>query len=317
MDKTINLTAADDLIPLRLDLFLSQNLDHVSRSLAEKIISGGHCSVNGVQVSKVSLKVKPGDQVSVAIPDEKKISLTPQDIKIDIVYEDEDLIVINKDFGMVVHPSIGHPDHTLVNALLFHCKELSMGFHEHRPGIVHRLDKDTGGLLVVAKNQKSHMHLAAQFKDKTAGRIYKALTFRKFESLEGHIESHLIRHPKNRLKYSSSRTQEGRWSKTHYKVLINGPVSLVELKLETGRTHQIRVHLSEMGHAIINDELYASDGLFNTLQDPHVKSVLKKTSHMFLFAEELSFNHPETQKYLTFKVKLPETFLNVIDSIKK
>lgn len=300
--------------PLRLDVFLSQHLESTSRSLAGKIITNSFCELNGKTITRSSTLVNNEDTVKVLIPQTQKTTLEPQKLPLDIVYEDEDLIVVNKAFGMVVHPSNGHPDHTLVNALLYHCKNLSMGFHEHRPGIVHRLDKETGGLIVVAKNQPTHIHLAEQFKNKTAGRIYKAFTFNKFKLNSGTIETHLTRHPKNRMKFASSHNPKvGKFARTHYEVLINGPVSLVKLQLDTGRTHQIRVHLSEMGNPIIHDDIYTSVNMVNNIQDSRLKSNIKKISNMLLFAEELHLIHPKTKKDLVFKVPLPLSFENLIN----
>lgn len=304
--------------PTRLDIFLSQKLEDVSRSLAGKIISEGHCEVNSKVATKSSLLVQNQDQILVHIPEIKKIDLEAENIALDINYEDEDIIVINKAFGMVVHPSNGHFNGTLVNALLYHCKNLSMGFHEHRPGIVHRLDKDTGGLIVVAKTQRAHNHLAAQFKSKSAGRIYKAITFNKFKKASDFIESHLIRNPNNRLKYMSApNSSEGRWAKTHYETLINGPISYVRLQLETGRTHQIRVHLSELGNPIVNDEIYSSEGFINNIQDARLKSVIRKNKNMFLFAEELHLVHPSTEQPMQFKAPLPKSFNDLLESLNE
>lgn len=312
--KNLTIVAQDLKTPLRLDIFLSQNMAQISRSLAGKIITSGACEVNGKIITKSSTIIQNNDVIKVLLPHEKKMNLEPQNIPLDIVYEDEDIIVINKAFGMVVHPSIGHPDGTLVNALLFHCKNLSMGFHEHRPGIVHRLDKETGGLIVVAKTQAAHTHLAEQFKNKTAGRIYKALTFNKFKNESGTVESYFIRHPKNRLKYTSTQnSNQGKWAKTHFEALKNGPVSLVKLKLETGRTHQIRIHLSEMGNPIINDEIYGSENMVNNLQNARLKSMIKKSDTMFLFAEELHIIHPRSHEPMSFKVPLPKSFNTLID----
>lgn len=316
--KVVTLEVLTEHHGLRLDVFISQNLPDTSRSLASKIITQGHCRLNDILVKKSSVTVSDSDIVSVQIPESKGVTLKAQNIPLDVVFEDDDIIVINKEFGMVVHPSAGHGENTLVNALLYHCKTLSMGFHEHRPGIVHRLDKDTGGLIVVAKNQAAHNHLSAQFKAKTAGRIYKAMVYNKFKHSSGTIQSSLIRHPKNRLKYASvlSSTQ-GKNAITHFTVLRQGRVSYVELKLETGRTHQIRVHLSEQGNPIVNDEIYCPQGIINNLQDARLKSMIKKSKNMFLFAEELHLLHPRTQKAMTFKAPLPKSFLDLIDLLNE
>jgi 23S rRNA pseudouridine1911/1915/1917 synthase len=296
----------------RLDHFLVEELK-TSRSQVIKLISDGHCTVNGLN-KKPSQKLNADDLIIITIPESKEFSLAAEDINLNIVYEDEDLIVVNKDFGMVVHPSHGHDTGTLVNALLFHCKELSVGFHEHRPGIVHRLDKDTGGLMVVAKTQLALANLAEQFKSKTAGRIYNAICFGRPKVLSGSIENHLGRDPKDRKKFSSTgNSRSGKFAKTNFKALFEGPVSIFELKLETGRTHQIRVHLSEYGCPIVNDPIYSTPRRLNSIMDPGLKAKIKENSNMFLFARRLSFIHPVTKKNMSFTVPLPNSFNNLLN----
>lgn len=295
----------------RLDHFLSEQLK-ASRNQISKLITDGHCTVNG-QNKKASYKLLEKDKIVITIPEIKHFELAAEDIKLNIVYEDDDLIVINKDFGMVVHPSHGHDHGTLVNALLFHCKTLSIGFHEHRPGIVHRLDKDTGGLIVVAKTQLALTHLSEQFKSKTAGRIYNAICFGKPKTLNGFIENYLGRDPNNRMKFASSQNPRlGKIAKTHFKTLYEGPVSVFELKLETGRTHQIRVHLSEYGCPIINDPIYSTPKRLNSINDAGLKALIKQNSNMFLFARKLSFIHPTTLKKMNFTLELPNSFIHLI-----
>lgn len=279
--------------------------DPPTRSYIGHLIESGAVTVNNKTV-KSSLKVKIGDSIVVIIPEKKSINLKPKNISLDVVYEDEDLIVLNKASGMVVHPAVGHEDDTLVNALLYHTKNLSMK-NEERPGIVHRIDKETSGLLVVAKNDFSHESLSQQFKDKTTHRIYFAVVENKFIQKNGTIKSYLARHPNDRKRYASIKENNkiisrsdlnlGKWAVTHYHVLQTiGALSYVQLQLETGRTHQIRVHMSETGHALLGDLLYGYSKL---------KYSKLKLNRFYLHAAELGFIHPRTQEKMIFKTDWP------------
>ena len=311
MGKLHEFTFLDDT-KLRLDHFLAEQLS-TSRTQILKLIENNLCTVNGTS-KKASYKLSAGDKVAITLPEPKVIDLKAENIPLDIIFEDDDLIVVNKAFGMVVHPSHGHDTGTLVNALLYHCKTLDIGFHEHRPGIVHRLDKDTGGLMVVAKTQKALVDLSEQFKDKSAGRIYNAICFGRPKVLSGTIETYLSRSPHHRKKFASSQSHKnGKIARTHFKVLHEGPVSVFELKLETGRTHQIRVHLSENGCPIINDPIYGSIKRVNGLTDARLRSIIKSDPSMLLFARRLSFTHPITLKSMSFKVSLPKCFMDLLD----
>lgn len=296
----------------RLDRFLAEKTSF-ARHQIKKIIQKGRCTVN-TQIQKASYKLKP-DDVIITLPLEiQKVKLIPQNIPLNIVFEDSEIIIIDKDFGRVVHPSVGHPDLTLVNALLHHCGTLPESSHEHRPGIVHRLDKDTGGLIVIAKTPNALTHLFQQFKSKTIRRIYYALCFGRPKNLKGCIESWLIRKAHDRLKHCSSPlAHQGKKAITHYKVLYAEDISLFELQLETGRTHQIRVHLSEMNHPIINDPIYSSKNRINSLTDPRLKSMIKKAQTMYLYAQELQLIHPKTQKLMNFKSSLPKSFTELLE----
>ncbi len=296
----------------RLDNYLAEQLA-TSRTQIMKLIDLGLCSVNG-NIKKPAYKLNFNDIIHIDIPEPKVFDLKAEEIPLDIVYEDDEIIVLNKAFGMVVHPSYGHDTGTLVNALLYHCKNLNVGFHEHRPGIVHRLDKDTGGLMVIAKTQKALADLSEQFKAKSAGRIYNAICFGRPKTLSGTIENYLGRAPGDRKKFtSSSNSKSGKMARTHFKVLHQGPISVFELRLDTGRTHQIRVHLSEYGCPIVNDPIYGSPKRVNGLIDSRLKSLIKSDSTMLLFARRLSFTHPITLKSMSFKVNLPKSFTDLLD----
>ncbi len=297
---------------VRLDNYLTSNLKS-SRAQVIKLIERGLCTVNK-ENKKPSYKLNFDDKIEIRIPEIKNFELKAEEISLKIIFEDDDLIVIDKDFGMVVHPSHGHSSGTLVNALLYHCEKLSMGFHEHRPGIVHRLDKDTGGLIVAAKTQTAMTKLAEQFKEKSAGRVYNAICFGKPKLHGGLIQTYLSRDPKNRKKFASTNNPKtGKVARTHFKVLVASQISVIELKLDTGRTHQIRVHLSELGCPIVNDAIYGSARRLNSITDSGLKSIIKKNSNMLLYARELSFRHPVTDKVMSFKVELPNCFNDLID----
>jgi 23S rRNA pseudouridine1911/1915/1917 synthase len=297
---------------LRLDKAIAQLPEISSRSQAAILIDNENVLVNG-RVGKSSYILSAGDRIEIQLEAPPPSDLVAWDFPLDIVYEDSDLIVVNKPAGMVAHPAAGHYEQTLVNALLHHTKSLSEGSASDRPGLVHRIDKETSGLLVIAKNNSSHEKLAQQFKDRTIDRKYWAVVEGKLKSAEGSIESYLTRHPTHRKKFASLRDPKtkkvivgkgtsdiGKWAKTHYKVLWSrGNLHYLELKLETGRTHQIRVHLSEMGCPIVGDELYGSK---------------KDLPRFLLHAAELGFTHPTTGKRLFFKVDWPKEDKDLIAS---
>lgn len=304
----------------RLDKFLAEQELISTRARAQHLIENQFVLVNG-KLEKNSYSVKHQDLVEYFTPlaDQETEALEPLDFKLDIYFEDSDLIVINKPAGLVVHPAAGHAQDTLVNALLHHTKDLSMKFGEKRPGIVHRIDRDTSGLLVIAKNDYTHEHLAAQFKQKNIHRLYYALVQGEMKKLAGTIQSYLHRHPKDRKKYCSVRdhskkilTQAGldienaKWAVSHFKCLNkNKNYSYVQMKLETGRTHQIRIHLSEMGHPIYGDETY---GFKYKKNEPQFNRFL-------LHAAELGFIHPRTNEALQFKCEWPSDQKKFIESL--
>lgn len=231
--------------PGRADAVLSAAVDGLTRSAAQKWMEEGRVTLNGKPVKK-NAPLKPGDTLLVSPPQPQDIDLIPQDIPLDIVYEDDDVVVVNKPVGMVVHPAPGHPDGTLVNALLYHCKESLSGINgERRPGIVHRIDRDTSGLLIVAKNDKAHLALAAQLQDHSLFRLYHAVVVGGFKEESGTVDAPLARHPVDRKRMAVCRTGEGREAITHWQVVDSqGGYSHITCRLETGRTHQIRVHMA-------------------------------------------------------------------------
>ena len=281
----------------RLDLCLSENTD-LSRSRAQSLIDAGMVSLNGVQCRQ-SDKVSPGDIICYSIPDAKPIALVPENIPLDIVYEDEDICVINKARGMVVHPAAGNESGTLVNALLFHFGNLSSIGGEIRPGIVHRIDKMTSGLLVVAKNDLAHERLAIQFADHSAHRSYIALAAGNIKEDFGTVDAPIGRHPTDRKRMAV--LENGRRAVTHYKVLYRFPnIMVLALELETGRTHQIRVHMAHIHHPIIGDQVYSNG-----------KNSLGMEGQA-LHGWRLQLAHPVTGKNLSFTAPLPNDMNNAL-----
>ncbi len=285
----------------RLDLFISRLYPDFSRIQIQKMIKSEAITVNKNKV-KASLLLNLNDSIEITMTTllKKKIMAFQQEIFVEIIFEDNDLIVVNKPIGLVTHPGAGNLDGTLVNALF----DKLLKNDSIRPGVVHRLDKDTSGLLVLAKTKIAFESLSEQFKNKEACRIYWALIFGKLKIQKGTLRTNLSRNPRDRKKFLSQKV--GKIAITHYKVLKQGSLSLVELSLETGRTHQIRVHLSEKGHPILNDPIYSSKKKINDLQDPILKSKAKKLKRLALVAKELNFKHPLTRQLLTFKVPWPD-----------
>ena len=285
----------------RIDKVLGHHLKQFSRSQIQKWVTDGNVTVNGQPV-KPKYKLAVGDQVVVSPEAPQKIDLEPENIPLDIVYEDDDVLVVNKPQGMVVHPAPGHPNHTLVNALLYH-SPLSTINGEFRPGIVHRIDKDTSGLLMVAKNDMAHRSLAAQLKAKTNQREYVALVHGVIKQEAGTIDAPIGRSRKDRKKQAI--VSDGRHAVTHFKVLKRyRHYTLVSCRLETGRTHQIRVHMKSIGHPLAGDSLY---GPRKTLPG----------KGQYLHARELGFKHPRTGKQLLFTAPLPDYFQRMLDHLDR
>ena len=307
----------------RLDQFLSSKFDDISRSQLQKLIKNNQVTVDG-KAAKPGLVLETNQ---IVVIETKKIkidsfeALVAENIPLNIVYEDDDIIVIDKVAGMVVHPGKGNQTGTLVNALLYHCQSLSKSSSSERPGIVHRLDKDTSGLIVCAKNEKSHAHLAKQFEEKTAFRVYKAICWHNFEEDKGTVETRLQRHPKDPTKFVVSNDEKGKHAITRYIVEEAFPnFSLVRFKLETGRTHQIRVHANYIKHPIFSDSLYSGDDRqiksINVHYQKFGKQLLKHIDRQALHASRLEFTHPKTSKDLAFESSLPTDIQTVLDKLR-
>ncbi|AAK80072.1 23S rRNA pseudouridine1911/1915/1917 synthase [Clostridium acetobutylicum] len=286
----------------RIDVYLAQEFENISRSHIQDLIGKKKVFVNGKAV-KSNYKLKSRDNVEFEIPDNEELKIEAENIPLDIVYEDRDIVVVNKAQGMVVHPAPGNYNGTLVNALLYHCKDLSGINGVLRPGIVHRIDKDTSGILVVAKNDAAHKNLANQLKEHSMNRVYRAVVEGIIKEDEGTVDKPLARHPVERVKIAV--VKGGRNAVTHYKVLERYRNStLIECKLETGRTHQIRVHMAYIGHALVGDPLYG------------YKKQRFNLEGQMLHAQKLGFIHPTKGKYMEFEREAPSHFQKIITILR-
>jgi 23S rRNA pseudouridine1911/1915/1917 synthase len=313
--ENIELTFPVDGEPARLDVFIAGAVPGMTRSTAQRLIEAGLVTVDGT-VQKPSLKLKGGERISVTIPPPTAAEPEAETIPLEILYEDGDIVVVNKPAGMVVHPGAGNPGGTLVNALLGHCRDLSGIGGELRPGIVHRIDKDTSGVLVVAKNDTAHNSLSHQFKEHTIKRIYLALVFGSPKADKGRIESAIGRHPVDRKRMSGS-ARRGKQAVTHWQAVGRYPgLTLMRLKLETGRTHQIRVHLSEAGHPLAGDPVYGGSGRLASIQDPRLRELIRDLGRQALHAKTLGFIHPTTGQYLEFDTELPADMARIIEYLE-
>ncbi|MCC4229753.1 RluA family pseudouridine synthase [Zunongwangia profunda] len=306
--------------PLRVDKYLMNYIEKATRNKIQKAAKDGNIYVNDVPV-KQNYKVKAGDVVQVMFEHPPyEFLLTPENIPLDIVYEDDTLLVVNKPAGMVVHPGHGNYSGTLINALVYHFENLPNNSSD-RPGLVHRIDKDTSGLLVIAKTEHGMAHLSKQFFDKTSEREYIAIVWGNIEEDEGTVEGNIGRHPKNRLQntvYEGEDAEKGKPAVTHFKVLERfGYVSLVACKLETGRTHQIRVHMKHIGHTLFNDERYGGEKILKgttfTKYKQFVENCFKILPRQALHAKTLGFTHPKTGEWMSFNSDLPEDMLGAIE----
>ena len=302
--EPIRLRASEESKNQRLDAFLASSLDGLTRSQATRLIESGEVAVNGRAVSK-SYKLAGGEDVAVTLPEPEPVEAVPQDIPLDVVYEDADVIVVNKPSGMVVHPAPGHPDGTLVNALLYHCAGTLSGIGGAlRPGIVHRIDRDTSGLIIVAKNDAAHQYLSAQLADHTLARTYECIVVGALREDRGTVDAPIARHPTDRKRMAV--VAGGREAVTHWEVIARYPgYTHVRCRLETGRTHQIRVHMAYIGHPILGDTVYGA------------KKEVPGLTGQCLHAVGLRFLHPRTHEVVELSCPLPDEFTRMLQKIRK
>ncbi len=302
--EPILLRASEESKNQRLDAFLASSLDGLTRSQAARLIESGEVAVNGRAVSK-SYKLAGGEDVAVTLPEPEPVEAVPQDIPLDVVYEDADVIVVNKPSGMVVHPAPGHPDGTLVNALLYHCAGTLSGVGGAlRPGIVHRIDRDTSGLIIAAKNDAAHQYLSAQLADHTLARTYECIVVGALREDRGTVDAPIARHPTDRKRMAV--VAGGREAVTHWEVIARYPgYTHVRCRLETGRTHQIRVHMAYIGHPILGDTVYGA------------KKEVPGLTGQCLHAVGLRFLHPRTHEVVELSCPLPDEFTRMLQKIRK
>ncbi|MBS5566299.1 MAG: RluA family pseudouridine synthase [Firmicutes bacterium] len=302
--EPIRLRASEESKNQRLDAFLASSLDGLTRSQATRLIESGEVAVNGRAVSK-SYKLAGGEDIAVTLPEPEPVEAVPQDIPLDVVYEDADVIVVNKPSGMVVHPAPGHPDGTLVNALLYHCAGTLSGIGGAlRPGIVHRIDRDTSGLIIAAKNDAAHQYLSAQLADHTLARTYECIVVGALREDRGTVDAPIARHPTDRKRMAV--VAGGREAVTHWEVIARYPgYTHVRCRLETGRTHQIRVHMAYIGHPILGDTVYGA------------KKEVPGLTGQCLHAVGLRFLHPRTHEVVELSCPLPDEFTRMLQKIRK
>lgn len=291
---------------IRIDKYISEELTDISRSFIKQLIDSGNITVNGKQC-KSNYKCKPNDVICIEYEEPKELDVIAEDIPLDIVYEDDSIIIVNKPKNMVVHPAAGHESGTLVNALLFHCKDsLSSINGVKRPGIVHRIDQNTTGLIVVCKNDHAHKSLAEQLKIHSITRKYHAICYGNFKEASGTVNAPIGRHPVDRKKMAINE-KNGREAITHYRVIrqLSNGYSYIECTLETGRTHQIRVHMASIGHPLLGDDVYGP-------KNPKIKNLEGQTLH----AKVLGFIHPDTNEYIEFDSELPEYFKELLEKLE-
>lgn len=313
-NETVTLKVDEPDAGVRLDAYLASQIEGWSRSRLQRLIDNEDVLVNGHAV-KSSYKLSENDEVEVELAPPAPANFTPENIPLDIVFEDDYLIVINKPAGLIVHPAAGIQSGTLANALAYHFQQLSTRAGVMRPGIVHRLDKDTSGLLVAAKTESSHENLADQFRAREVFKSYVALVYGVVKQQSGRIEQPIARDPRNRTRMAI--VAGGRGALSIYKVRRSyGSFTLLEVEIKTGRTHQIRVHLSWLKHPVVGDELYAG-GRDNSIQDVRLRSQIRKLNRQFLHAEHLRFSHPKTGEPMEFVAPLPAELLGLLEQLEE
>jgi len=304
MDDVIELIVSEQDSGMRIDAYLSARTD-LSRSRVAGMIQEGFVCADGKVLTKPSYKVSKDQRLVLNMPQTKEAEIVPQDIPLDILYQDSDIVIVNKPCGLVVHPAAGNEDGTLVNALMYHVKDLSGIGGEMRPGIVHRLDKDTSGLILIAKNDKAHVHLSEQFKERTMEKHYRAVAYGSFKENSGMIDAPIARHPVDRKRMAI--VPGGKPSQTEWCVLeeLYG-ASYLDVHLLTGRTHQIRVHMHSVGHPLMGDSIYS----------PNIKHPVH-IPRLMLHAYHLSFTHPTSQERMTIHAPLPAEFERTLEKLRK
>ena len=301
-------TVEENLSGMRLDKFLTEIYPEQTRSFLQKLVKSGEIKVNGKSVTKAGFVVERGDQVYASIPAPQAVEIEAENIPLDILYEDADVLIVNKPKGMVVHPSAGHYSGTLLNAIMYHCADSLSGINgEIRPGIVHRIDMDTTGALIICKNDAAHVDIAEQIKEHTVTRRYRGIVCGIVKEDEGTIEGAIGRHPTQRKKMAINE-KNGKPAITHYKVLQRfAKYTYMEFCLETGRTHQIRVHMASIGHPLLGDELYGNP------KNLAMKGLQGQTLHAMV----IGFVHPSTHEYMEFEAPLPEYFQKLLQKLPK
>ncbi len=322
MKKNINFIVEESENNLRVDVIINKREKLISRTRIKNLILKNKLKLNDKIIKSPSKKVVAGDKLSLNIPEPEEASLKPYEFKLDIIYEDEDLLVINKPAGIIMHPGAGNYDKTIVNALMNYDKDsLSNIGDELRPGIVHRIDKNTSGLVVIAKNNETHENLSKQFSDHSISRVYQLLIWGKLRPSSGKIDTLITRSSKNRQLMEVSRSK-GKRAITNYKTIKifennkSPTLSLIECKLETGRTHQIRVHMTHMGNSIVGDEKYKKKYKKLKNIDVELENLISKLKRQFLHAKTLGFIHPKTNKEMIFSSNLPKELNNLLKMLK-
>jgi len=315
-EERIEFLVTDEGEGTRLDIFLSKR-DLLTRSQIKRIIDEGLVWLNGKH-AKPATRLKDGDIVVAMKVEPKESTLVPEDIPLDIVYEDSSILLVDKSAGMVVHPAVGNYSGTLVNALLFYCDDLSGIGGVKRPGIVHRLDKNTSGIMIVAKTDEAHVDLSRQFKNHTVKKVYRTLVHGDVKGEEGIAELPIGRHPKDRKKMST-RSRNGKPALTRWKVARRfGGITLLEVQIETGRTHQIRVHLNTEGYSVVGDDVYGnSRKRINTIGDTVLRGVLQKMKRQALHASVIGFHHPVAGSYMEFTSPLPADMADLCRELER